>query len=83
MNTMVPKILIVCISTVDLLLLQMVCFLKVHGAEVIFENPANFKILNEPLLVQKQTLHQQKALDISYLEPQGQSQGLKICLEMP
>ena len=31
-----------------------------------FENPTNFKILKEPLLVQKQTLHQQKALDLSF-----------------
>ena len=29
------------------------------------ENPTNFKILKEPLLVQTQTLHQQKALDLS------------------
>jgi hypothetical protein len=42
-----------------------------------FENPINFKILKKPLLVQKQTLHQQKALDLSYLEPEGQGQGLK------
>ena len=31
-----------------------------------FENPSNFKILTEPLLVQKQTIHQQKALDLSF-----------------
>ena len=31
--------------------------------------------LKEPLLVQKQTLHQQKALDISYLEPEVQGRG--------
>ena len=36
----------------------------------------NFKILKEPLLVQKQTLHQQKALNFSYLEPKGQGQGI-------
>ena len=42
-----------------------------------FENHTNFKILKKPLLVQKPTLHQQKVLDISYLEPQGQCQGLK------
>ena len=31
-----------------------------------FENPTNFKILTEPLLVQKQTIPQQKALDLSF-----------------
>jgi hypothetical protein len=41
-----------------------------------FENPTNFKILKEPLLVQKQALHQQKALDLSYLEPEGQGRGI-------
>jgi hypothetical protein len=40
------------------------------------ENPTNFKILKQPLLVQKQTLHQQKALDLSYLEPEGQGRGI-------
>ena len=35
-----------------------------------------FNILKEPLLVQKQTIHQQKALDLSYLEPEGQGQGI-------
>ena len=39
------------------------------------ENPTNFKILKEPLLAQKQTLHQQKALDPSYLEPEGKGRG--------
>ena len=39
-------------------------------------NPTNFKILKEPLLVQKQTLHQQKSLDLCYLEPEGQGQGI-------
>ena len=39
-----------------------------------FEYPTNFKILKEPLIVQKQILHPQKALDISYLEPEGQGQ---------
>ena len=34
------------------------------------ENPTRFKIVKEPLLVQKQRLHQQKALDFSfYLAP--------------
>ena len=32
------------------------------------ENPTSFKILKEPLLIQRQTLHQQKALDLCYLE---------------
>ena len=39
------------------------------------ENPTNFKILKEPLLEQKKTLHQQKALDLCYLEPEGQGRG--------
>ena len=38
-----------------------------------FENPTNFKILKESLVVQKQALHQQKALD---LEPEGQGRGI-------
>ena len=35
---------------------------------IFFENfpPAFFNILKEPLLVQKQTIHQQKALDLSF-----------------
>ena len=41
-----------------------------------FENPTNFKILKESLVVQKQALHQQKALDLSYLEPEGQGRGI-------
>ena len=40
-----------------------------------FRSPAVFNILKEPLLVQKQTLHQQKALDLCYLEPEGQGRG--------
>ena len=39
------------------------------------ENPTNFKILKEPLLVQRQTLHQQKALDLSFLELEAQGSG--------
>ena len=35
-----------------------------------------FNILTEPLLVQKQTIHQHKALDLSYLEPEGQGRGM-------
>ena len=36
------------------------------------ENPAIFKILKRPLLVQRQRLLLQKALDFCYLEPKGQ-----------
>ena len=38
-------------------------------AEIIFFKnfpPVFFKILKEPLLVQKQTINQQKALDLSF-----------------
>ena len=49
--------------------------LKNTGCRSHFENPTNFKILKEPLLVQKQIIHQQKALDLSYLEPEGQGRG--------
>ena len=45
------------------------------GCASHFGNPTNFKILKEPLLVQKQRLHQQKALDLSYLELEGQGCG--------
>ena len=38
-------------------------------------SPAVFNILKEPFIVQKKTLHQQKALDLSYLEPEGQGRG--------
>ena len=37
---------------------------------------AFFNILTEPLLVQKQTIHQQKAWDLSYLEPEAQGPGM-------
>ena len=37
---------------------------------------AFFNILTEPLLVQKLTIHQQKAHDLSYLEPEGQGHGM-------
>ena len=37
---------------------------------------AYFNILTEPLLVQKQTIHQQKACYLSYLEPEGQGRGM-------
>ena len=36
---------------------------------------AFFNILKEPLLVQKQTIHQQKALYFSYLELEAQGRG--------
>ena len=38
------------------------------------ENHVNFKILKEPMLVLKQTILHMKALDLSYLEPEGQGQ---------
>ena len=37
---------------------------------------AFFNILTEPLLVQKQTIHQQKAWDLSYLEPDRKGRGM-------
>ena len=37
---------------------------------------AFFNILTEPLLVQKPTIHQQKAWDLSYLEPEGHVRGM-------
>ena len=40
------------------------------------ENPANFKILKEPMLVQKQTIPHMKALDLSYQEPEDQGYGI-------
>ena len=42
-----------------------------------FENfpPAFFNILKEPLLVQKQILHRQKAVDLTYLELEGKGLG--------
>ena len=36
----------------------------------------NIEYLTEPLLVQKQTIHQQKAWDLSYLELEGQGRGM-------
>ena len=39
------------------------------------KSPAFFNILTEPLLVQKQTIHQQKAWDLSYLETEGKGRG--------
>ena len=40
------------------------------------KSQAFFNILKEPLVVQKQTLHQQKAHDLSYLEPKGKGRGM-------
>ena len=37
---------------------------------------AFFNILTEPLLVQKPTIHQQKAWDLSYLELEGHGLGM-------
>ena len=37
---------------------------------------AFFNILTERLLKQKQRIHQQKAWDLSYLEPEGQGRGM-------
>jgi hypothetical protein len=37
---------------------------------------AFFNILTETLLIQKQTIHQQKAWGLSYLEPEGQGRGM-------
>ena len=39
---------------------------KNTGCGSHFENPTNFKILKKPLLVKKQTIPQQKALDLSF-----------------
>ena len=41
-----------------------------------FENSTRFKILKELLLLQKQTLHQQKAIDLSYYEPAAKGCGI-------
>ena len=38
----------------------------ITGCDSHFRNPVVFNILKEPLLVQKQTLHQQKVLDLSF-----------------
>ena len=35
-----------------------------------------YNILTEPLLVQKRTIHQQKAWDLSYLEPEVHRRGM-------
>ena len=37
---------------------------------------AFFNILTEPLLVQKPTIHQQKAWGLNYLEPEGHGRGM-------
>ena len=38
--------------------------------------PVFFNILQKPLVVQKQTIYQKKALDLSYLELEGQGRAL-------
>ena len=40
------------------------------------KSQAFFNILTEPLLVQKQTIHQQKAWDLSYSEPDRKGRGM-------
>ena len=40
------------------------------------KSQAFFNILTEPLLVQKPTIHQQKAWDLSYLEPEEHGRGM-------
>ena len=40
------------------------------------KSQAFFNILTEPLLVQKPTIHQQKAWDLSYLELEGNGCGM-------
>ena len=40
------------------------------------KSQAFFNILTEPLLVQKPTIHQQKAWDLSYLELEGHERGM-------
>ena len=39
-------------------------------------SPAVFNILKEPFIVQKETLNQQKGLDLSYLDLEGQGRGI-------
>ena len=41
-------------------------FVHITGCASHFGNPTNFKIVKEPLLVLKQTMLQQKALDLSF-----------------
>ena len=40
------------------------------------KSQAFFNILTEPLLVQKPTIHQQKAWNLSYLEPEVYGRGI-------
>ena len=40
------------------------------------KSQAFFNILTEPLLVQKQMIHQQKAWDLSYLDPDEKGRGM-------
>ena len=47
------------------------------------KSQAFFNILTEPLLVQKQTIHQQKAWDLSYLEPDRKGRGILLTVPHP
>ena len=46
-------------------------------------SPASFNILKELLLAQKQSLHQQKALDLSYLELETQGRDSVMGVPRP
>ena len=47
------------------------------------KSQAFFNILTEPLLVQKQTIHQQKAWDLSFLDAEGQGRGMVRSVPCP
>ena len=47
------------------------------------KSQAFFNILIEPLLVQKQKIHQQTAWDLCYLEPEGQGRGMVRRVPLP
>ena len=47
-----------------------------HYPNSATSSPAVFHILKEPFIVQKETLHQQKALGLSYLDLEGQGRGI-------
>ena len=46
-------------------------------------SPAFFNILKEPLLLQRQTLYQLKALDLGYQEPKGKGCGCIMRVSRP
>ena len=48
-----------------------------------FQNSTNFKILKEPLLVEKQTIPQQKALDLSFIWHPKSGRGIIMRLPRP